>query len=449
MNFHSKKRAAWLLAGALLALVAALPGAYRASIAEAAANSAIRVVSHDSSIRFGSSIDLTLQVASDGAPITQIRAVFRPQGPRTIATYSYPDFSSAATVTARFTIPTAEPTFYPPGVVFEVRYEVTDSAGNRFDTDPVLIEYLDPEFQWRRVTRAALTVIYHDRSDSEINRLLDAVVERLPRMEAVTGADSGGQYRAVLYNSNAEARRAFPSVSKAAADGHIFAGFAYEQFGIFVLDHAGVQGVTHELAHLVFGRATSHPAAKRPAWLNEGLAVYFETGSRSASRGRIGDAIRRDTLLPLRAISSIPGRPEQIGVFYPQVGEFAGYLVEVLGEERMRDLIAAFNRGALPPAAVRSVYGMSLDELENEWRKDIGAPQLELIPTSVVRDPGPTAAASPRISTPLATATAAPLLGQDPAAGSIRIWWVVGTVAAALAASAAALFAVSRVRRSR
>lgn len=447
MNLSFQKLAAWPLVIALLALAVALPGAFWPKAVEATGNPAIHIVSHDSTIRFGSRIDLSLQAASDGAPITQIRAVFRPQGPRTISTYSYPEFSPASSVTARFTIPTAEPTFYPPGVIFEVRYEITDSAGNRFDTDPILIEYLDPEFQWRRATRGALTVLYHDRTDAEINRLLEAVMDRMPRIEAVTGADSGGQYRAVLYNSNAEARRAFPSVSKAAADGHVFAGFAYEQYGIFVLDHAGVQGVTHELAHLVFGRATSHPAAKRPAWLNEGLAVYFETGSRNASRSRISDAIRRDSLLPLRSIGSIPGRPEQIGIFYPQVGDFAGYLIEALGEELVRDLIAAVNRGALPSGAVQSVYGMSLDELENEWRKDIGARLLEPIPTSAAPDPGPTATITTPV--PVATATVAPQPGQEPATGSIRIWWVTGIVAAVVAASALALFAVSRVRRSR
>jgi len=440
------RRRALLATLILLAIAAtAFPGTE--TIPTAASDGAtIRVVNHGSSIRFGERIDVTMEASSAGSPIEKIRAVYRPRGPRTIARYSYPDFNPASSVTARFTIPTAEPTFIPPGIVFEVRYEITDSDGRQFESKPFEIEYLDPEFDWKRATRAGLTVLYHDRSGREITELLEAVAARLPEMEAVTGAAPGGEYRAVLYNSNAEARRAFPTVSKAASDGHLFAGFAYEEFGMFVLDHAKVPGVTHELAHLVFGRATSYPAAKRPAWLNEGLAVYFETGSRAASRSRIGDAIRRDRLLPLRSINSIPGRPDQIQIFYPQAGDFAGYLVEVRGAERVRGLIAALDRGALPAAAVQAVYGISLDELENEWRKDIGARPIELLPAPSAHA-GSTAVAGG--VAPVATGALAPeTLPNGSSGGSFRIWWGAAGSAVLMLAATATILLVYRIRRS-
>lgn len=414
---------------------------------------AIRVVGQDSSIRFGQAVDFTLTLEGD-ADITSIRTYYRPLGTRTITTYGYAEFVPGRKVTARLTIPTAAPTYYPPGVVFEVRYEVADAAGNRIETDPLTVEYLDPGFTWRRLSKGNLTAIYHDRQGSTVDDLLTRLSRTVPRIESTVGASPGGEYRAVLFNSNAEARRAFPFVSQAATDGHVFSGFAYEQYGLFVLDHAGIPGVTHELTHLVFGRATNSPTAKRPAWLNEGMAVYFETGSRSATASSLVSAIRNDRLLPLRAMNSIPGRPEQIDVFYPEAGNFVGYLVERHGEERMRALVGGLRDGLLPSAAVTAAYGTSLDELEADWRRDVGAKVEPPLPSPTTPPSGqaPAATAAPSQPRPQPQPTAVPAETATPvsavplASPTFTIWWFVGGLIAAAAAFAAVYF-VRRARR--
>jgi hypothetical protein len=376
------------------ALLAGLASTASAQSPMPAAPSPVRLVSHVATVRFGQGIDVTARLQTSAADITSIKSYFQPRGTRTITTYGYPEFSPGRDVTTRLTIRTSSPLYYPPGVVFDVRYEVTDATGNRYETEPATIEYLDPAFDWKRRSKDDLTVIYHDRTQASIDGLLETVSVRVPRIESVVGleGDGGdrGPYRAVLFNSNAEARRAFPFVSQAASDGHVFGGFAYEQYGLLVLDHAGVAGVTHELTHLIFGSVTNSPAAKRPAWLNEGLAVYFETGSRAATLARLQRAIRDDSLLSLRAMNSIPGRPEQIDIFYPQAGNFAGYLIESFGEEPMRALVKSMRRGMLPAEAVPAAYGSTLEELEAGWRRDIGAREIEPIATV----PAPSASSS-------------------------------------------------------
>jgi hypothetical protein len=360
-----------------LAAVAAFGGHATAAFAQSpmpAAPSPVRLVSQSATVRFGQGIDVTARMQSSAAEITSIKSYFRPQGTRTITTYGHPEFTPGRDVTTNLTIRTSSPFYYPPGVVFEVRYEVTDASGNRFETEPATVEYLDPAFDWKRRTKDNLTAIYHDRQLASVDGLLEAVSARVPSIESTNGAGGGERlYRAVLFNSNTEARRVFPFVSQAASDGHVFAGFAYEQYGLLVLDHAGVAGVTHELTHLIFGSTTNAPTARRPAWLNEGLAVYFETGSRATSLTQLTGAIRNDSLLSLRAMNSIPGRPEQIDVFYPQSGNFVGYLIERHGAGPMRALVALIRRGVLPAEAVLAAYGVTLEELEATWRLDIGA----------------------------------------------------------------------------
>ncbi|MBI4219113.1 MAG: hypothetical protein HY682_03140, partial [Chloroflexi bacterium] len=321
------------LAGLLAAV--AIGAAVQGASGSVASAESIRVLDHEHRIRFGSAIELTLEAASDGAEITSIQAFFRPQGTRTITTYSYPRFTPGKRITANFEIPTREPTYYPPGVVFEIRYVIKDAAGVEFETPPVQVEYLDPQFRWQRHSRNGLTVIYHDRSTGSIQDLGNQVAERIPRIESAIGKVPDGDYRAVLFNSGSEARAAFPFISGAAEEGHIFAGFAYADYSLFVLTSPETSSVIHELTHLIFGRATDSPTAKRPSWLNEGMAVYFESGSRNATASQLSGAIKGDRLLPLRAMNSLPGRVADINVFYPEAGNFVGYLIEIHGDDRM------------------------------------------------------------------------------------------------------------------
>ena len=78
--------------------------------------------------------------------------------------------------------------------------------------------------------------------------------------------------------------------------------------------------MVHEATHLLLDRAVDSPLARVPAWLNEGLAMYFESDSyrREATVAR---AARDSALLRLGAMNTVPGRPEDVRQFYAAVLE--------------------------------------------------------------------------------------------------------------------------------
>ena len=357
----------------------------------------IRVLRNTHSINYGEAITFELELSAEGAPITEIQALFKPDGPRVVSSYSYPDFQPGKNVAATFEIPTSRSDFFPPGTVLTVNYRIIDSDGREFTTEPVRIEYLDPKFQWNRRTEDQLTVVYHDRSNSDIDRLFDAANARMHEIAEVYGIESESDFKAVLINSSLEAELAFPLTTEAARRGHTFIGFAFDEFDQFVLWGIDPQSFVHELAHLMFAEAVPSAIARPPAWLNEGLSVYFESNESRNAQTRLRGVEDEDDLMPIRNMNSVPGQRRDITLFYGKSGSFVGYLIDEFGAERMSALMDTLNRGTRINDAIRAAYSFELDDLDAVWTaRQFGLTEPVLIPVSAGDTPAASQETDPR-----------------------------------------------------
>jgi hypothetical protein len=216
------------------------------------------------------------------------------------------------------------------------------------------------------------------------------------------GVTPGQPFKAVLYRTVSEATAAFPRVSETATDRQFFAGFAQPEYGLFVLGEPVAGSFVHELTHLLVGQAVSSPlAASVPSWLNEGLAVLSEGETTAGLNSQVSRAARSGDLLKLRSMGSIPGRRDGIALFYPQSGAFVAYLRDRFGPEGLASLLAGINGGLKVHDAALASWGVSLDDIEKDWRVSLGAGPLPT-PSPAPGTPGPVAA------TPLADVTPAP-----------------------------------------
>ena len=134
------------------------------------------------------------------------------------------------------------------------------------------------------------------------------VSEKLEPVKELFGIEEPPLVRGVIVNNRLEAARSFPPVSRAAGRGHLYSGFAFSDYGVFALVGLNSDGIVHEATHLLLREAVDTPVAKIPSWLNEGLAMYFEQGSVGRQRV-VEDALRRGSLMRLRNMNTVPGRP--------------------------------------------------------------------------------------------------------------------------------------------
>ena len=371
-----------LLATILAALIAlASPGGDQPLPSPNQGVTPIRVISSSHSIAFPEEIALRLVAESD-SPITSVRLVYQ-LGRQDTRIYGYPEFTPSSRIDADFRIKTGGANFLPSGVDVTYYYHIGDADGNEYDSERYSLEYLNPRYDWQRYRLPGLEVLWHDRPASEVHAAALDVNERLEQVRALLRLDETSTMKAVILNGQREAANSLPKVSDAATAGHLYGGFAYGAFDVFVLVGLGREGMIHEMTHLLIDDALTSPLGRLPAWLNEGLAMYFE-GPNAWRERTVQDAYNRGRLMPLRSMGAVPGVPSDVRRFYAQSWSVVDFMVETYGTERMTALLGAIDSGMDTDEAVRVAYDMSLNELESRWKRQLGGGVIERLPA----DPG-------------------------------------------------------------
>ncbi len=384
---------------ALVTATIALSGPIAQSPAAAPQQSeTIRVVSSTHEIDFPNRVILLLEAEAE-TEITEVTLYYRLGRQRT-RIYGYPDFKPLTRVTTRFEIRTGGPSYLPSGVDITYHYVIRDAAGNSFNTDAFSIEYKDPRFDWQSLRVGDLVVLWHDHPAQSVTEVAVDVATRLGMVKTLLGLGSVAPMKAVIVNTSSEAGQSFPLVSGAARAGHLYGGFAFGELDVFLLGGLSRDGMIHEMTHLLIDEALDSPLAKMPSWLNEGLAMYYE--SSPGARGALVErAARRGDLLPLRSMGSVPGRPDDVRLFYAQSWSLVAHIMETRGPEPMSTLLGALNQGLPIDEAIPVAYDVSLSELEAKWKADL----FEDIPLVAPADPG-TVGTSALIAGALAVAAA-------------------------------------------
>ena len=326
-----------------LAAVLALLTIGGAAADVAAPKDTIRVLAAGHRIDYPDKLVFNLQAEGD-ATITEVR-LFYSVGGRPAQVYGYPDFEPGLRVSTDFSVQTSGSSFIPTGVEIEYYYQITDVNGNTVETTPWSFEFRDPRYRWNSLTIGSLTVLSHDISERRVRQAASDVAARIEEIKPVFGIEDVHTMKAVVVNSSREARRSFPFLSEASKRGHYFAGFAFEEYDLFIMQGLDTDTMIHEATHLLVHQAADSPLARVPAWLNEGLAMQFEDRSivRSAT---IRSAARAGRLLSLKNMGTVPGRSRDISLFYAQAWSVVDYMVDNSGPERIPALLAELNSRA-------------------------------------------------------------------------------------------------------
>lgn len=356
----------------LLSIIAAISiistGVAGGAPSDAKMASPIRVISSSHDVNFPDDVVFNLEAESD-SPITEVRLFYSLEN-RPVQVYGYPDFEPDDRVIAEFSVKTGGSNYIPTGVDFEYFYRITDSGGNILETPRSSFAYNDPRYTWRELTRGDLTVRFHNLSQESVERVVDDVIGQLDAVRYMFGVTEFVPMKAVIVNGTLEARRAFPFTSNAATRTHLYGGFAFGEYGLFVMQGLSADTMVHEATHLLLNSAIDSPLARVPSWLNEGLSTYFESsGSRRAAT--VSRADRANDLLHLRNMGNQPGKPSEVGVFYAQSWSTVNFMVAAYGRDKMGELIATINDGNRIGDAISMTYGVTVDELEQLWKADL------------------------------------------------------------------------------
>ncbi len=212
------------------------------------------------------------------------------------------------------------------------------------------------------------------RFEREVLRQLEAAYERLDR---ILGLRPGRKLEVHIWDSAIFDER-FAGLFRFPAAG-FYGGSIHVRGGTKVAPGL-IRVLHHELVHAAFDAEA--PRMSLPAWLNEGIAEWFEAralGKRDLSSferealARVASDGGLFALFELSAPSFAGFDPNAAALAYLESYAFIAHLVDTYGERKLVRFWSALLKSRSLERASRSAFGRDFEDLEQKFRKALGA----------------------------------------------------------------------------
>lgn len=333
--------------------------------------------------------DFTVQITSSAAPIERGRVVwsYAPRSQRSRPAEIDPD---TGLLTASFD-PRGRDAI-PPWVGFTYHWEVTDTAGNAFETEPLEAEYEDNSREWIRTESDDIVVFTQGLPDDVGPMTVEAMAQQRETYRAAWGDLLPYRPRAILFGDSSvwlewRIGTTNPNVVGVTSDD---AGWTAQVAFFGNTTDLAYGTVLHEVAHLYQAAFTLMPAG---SWFGEGNATFFELSQQYDYEDGVR-AIAMRGELPVLLDGTGPGVSGQTARLGYDIGyTFWKWLTDNYGLEGHRQLIELIDSGTRRNEAIEQVTGMSLADVESAWRIWLGASPV--VPTLI---PEPTLFTFPTVT---------------------------------------------------
>ena len=372
--------------------------------------------SHSIASEFPEGFRIEAKATSEKHEVTGV-AIRLKIGQQTTGVYNYLDVDEEAVsedggkVFKLFWNTNSGQNYIPPGTIITYNFEVEDSAGNRLETEPQPFIFYDARFvdedgnsMWEEVSAGTVSVAYKGPVKSRAENILSVINETLEKMRPVMGdAALAEPIRVTMYNNTKEMLEALPPRSASIGRELITEGQAFTDLGTLLVLGGGrlaLGTASHEVMHIITHRAGDSIFRRVPAWLDEGLSEYANVDPGYSYDIALEFAVETDRLLPHVYMPALPGKSEDVIIFYGQARSIVRMMIEVFGPGKMNQLMAELKTGTDMDDALTTVYGLDREALDSAWRRAIGA---EVLDRSRVARARPTAA--PRAAVPIYSLT--------------------------------------------
>ncbi len=429
-------------AAALIAIMVSIGAAIPA--APAAAQDAVSISRQGVENQFPDGLRFYID-AGNADDINEIRVYVRKLGQSSRTTYRTVEFEPGGTISgeALFQSKTSNE-YIPTGTRLEYHFELSTSEGERFETDPETIVYLNTGLNWDKKSSGLINVYYYEYdqlSEIRAEAVLQVAAETYEFMGPILGVELTEPMSIVVYSNYDHMREALRPSSQVAARHLRTLGQAFSDERTLLVDGSSdpfvgdntLTTAAHEFTHLLVADAAGSAYSQVHTWLNEGLAVYSERQPGNEYERFMRNAIHNDRVPPLAGLRTFAGTPRETLQAYGQGHAVVTYMLAAYDPGLMKELFGNLRTTFNFDKALDAAYGVTVPQLDNEWRESVGLaprdlstpppPPLQALPTrrgqpESAAAPAPTEpapVAAPQESTRQPTATAAPEPTHTPA----------------------------------
>ena len=310
-------------------------------------------------------------------PVQEVRFRYAiaPDGSRA---YGVPECAGVTSVQCTFDLKSTVSNFLIPGVEITYFWEITDQTGRTVETASDRCMYQDDRFDWRSLSEDGLTVWFYAGSEDDMRSLLSVGQDTLTRLGSLLGTEVDFPVKVFVYDSAEDMQPVLLAGQLSPEHGVITLGeVVVSDTAVVAHDAYAPDILRHELSHIVMRNAVKGPFSNLPAWLEEGVAVYSQSQPLADMKSALEAAIKSNRPFTIRSLSSasVGESGGSVGLFYGQSYSVVRFLIDDYGEEKFRELLAAFREGNRTDDALMQVYGFDQDGLENAWRRSVGLPE--------------------------------------------------------------------------
>ena len=243
--------------------------------------------------------------AQSTSPIEEIRVYVRKLGQSSRSVYRTVEFEPGEHISgeALFQSKTSNE-FIPTGTRLSYYFDIRTADGQRLETEPQVLVYLNRGLDWDSVSDGLINVYYYRHTSESENRakqVLQVAADTYAHMGPILGVELTEPMNLVVYSDYADMRVALPPKSRVAAQQLRTLGQAFTTERTLLVDGSNdvfvgdniLSTTAHEFTHLLVADAAGSAYGQVYTWLNEGLAVYSE-GDNSEFGIYVNTAIRND-----------------------------------------------------------------------------------------------------------------------------------------------------------
>ncbi len=328
--------------------------------------------------------------AQSSSPIEEIRVYVRKLGQSSRSVYRSVEFEPGNRIAgeAQFQSKTANE-YIPTGTRLSYYFDIRTVDGERFETDPQILVYLNRGLDWDSVSSGLINVYFYrhtEQSEDRANQVMEVAAATYEYMGPILGVELTEPMNLVVYSDYADMKAALRPASRVAQQQLRTLGQAFANERTLLVDGSNdlVMGdnilstTAHEFTHLLVADAAGSAYGQVHTWLNEGLAVYSEGRRDTEFDIYVRTAIRNDEVPALSSLRTYSGTPQETLRNYGLGNSAVTYMLDTYGNAKMAQLFEALRTMHNLERALEASYGITIAELNNQWRGSLGLTPHEL-----------------------------------------------------------------------
>lgn len=233
-------------------------------------------------------------------------------------------------------------------------------------------DYVDNRFTWQTLSNEYFSIHWQGNDPSFGQETLNIATSALDSAQKILPVPPPLPFRVYIYANAEDLQSALPGIAENWVAGHASPDLKVILLSIPDGPEQSLElerQLPHELMHILQFELVGTQYENVPVWLREGIASITELYPNADYARVLEAAQQKDSFLAMETLcSAFPRDAGSAFLAYAQSTSFVRYIYQTYGNTGLMNLLRQYQAGLGCKEGVQASLGISLNELENNWR---------------------------------------------------------------------------------